>query len=64
MRFDLWMMRTYPHIPFERYADKTIGHCKAQRGAARHRPFMLHIYAALARAAPDRRTHQGHAAGR
>ena len=34
MRFDLWMMRTYPHIPFERYADKTIGHCKAQRGAA------------------------------
>jgi RNA-directed DNA polymerase len=30
MRFDLWMMRTYPHIPFERYADKTIGHCKAQ----------------------------------
>jgi hypothetical protein len=30
MRFDLWMMRTYPNIPFERYADKTIGHCNAQ----------------------------------
>ena len=30
MRFDLWMMRTYPNIPFERYADKTIGLCNAQ----------------------------------
>jgi hypothetical protein len=30
MRFDLWMMRTYPNIPFERNADKTIGLCNAQ----------------------------------
>jgi retron-type reverse transcriptase len=22
--FDMWMMRTYPHIPFERYADDAI----------------------------------------
>jgi retron-type reverse transcriptase len=26
--FDVWMMRTYPHIPFERYADGAICHCK------------------------------------
>jgi len=26
--FDMWMMRTYPHIPFERYADDAICHCK------------------------------------
>ena len=26
--FDMWMMRTYPHIPFERYADDAICHCR------------------------------------
>ena len=27
--FDMWMTRTYPHIPFERYADDAICHCKS-----------------------------------
>ena len=27
--FDQWMARTYPHIPFERYADDAICHCKS-----------------------------------
>jgi len=27
--FDVWMARTYPHIPFERYADDIICHCKS-----------------------------------
>jgi len=27
--FDTWMVRTYPHIPFERYADDAICHCKS-----------------------------------
>ena len=27
--FDMWMARTYPHIPFERYADDAICHCKS-----------------------------------
>ena len=27
--FDTWMARTYPHIPFERYADDIICHCKS-----------------------------------
>jgi len=27
--FDTWMARTYPHIPFERYADDAICHCKS-----------------------------------
>jgi hypothetical protein len=33
--FDMWMMRTYPHIPFERYADdaKTADEAEALRSA-------------------------------
>jgi len=27
--FDIWMARNYPHIPFERYADDAICHCKS-----------------------------------
>ena len=27
--FDAWMARTYRHIPFERYADDAICHCKS-----------------------------------
>jgi hypothetical protein len=27
--FDTWMARTYPHVPFERYADDIICHCKS-----------------------------------
>lgn len=33
--FDLWMQRNYPHIPFERYADDGICHCRT-RGQAEH----------------------------
>jgi len=31
--FDAWMSRTYPHIPFERYADDAICHCKSAEEA-------------------------------
>ena len=31
--FDMWMARTYPHIPFERYADDIICHCKSAEEA-------------------------------
>ena len=31
--FDMWMKRTYPHIPFERYADDIICHCKSAEQA-------------------------------
>jgi retron-type reverse transcriptase len=31
--FDTWMARTYPHIPFERYADDAICHCKSAEEA-------------------------------
>ncbi len=27
--FDVWMQRTYPLIPFERYADDIVCHCKS-----------------------------------
>ena len=29
--FDLWMRGTYPGIPFERYADDAIVHCRSER---------------------------------
>jgi hypothetical protein len=31
--FDTWMVRTFPHIPFERYADDIICHCKGAEEA-------------------------------
>ena len=31
--FDMWMKRTFPHIPFERYADDAICHCKSAEEA-------------------------------
>src|SRR5881398_3432770 len=31
--FDMWMARTCPHIPFERYADDAICHCKSAEEA-------------------------------
>lgn len=31
--FDEWMRRDHPHIPFERYADDVIVHCKSERQA-------------------------------
>lgn len=31
--FDMWMVREFPHIPFERYADDMICHCKTEEEA-------------------------------
>jgi hypothetical protein len=31
--FDMWMARRCPHIPFERYADDAICHCKSAEEA-------------------------------
>jgi RNA-directed DNA polymerase len=31
--FDVWMARQYPHLPFERYADDAIVHCRTRREA-------------------------------
>ena len=31
--FDVWMQRNYPAIPFERYADDVICHCKTEEQA-------------------------------
>src|SRR5262249_45437876 len=30
---DVWMSRHYPHLPFERYADDAIVHCRTKREA-------------------------------
>ena len=35
--FDMWMARTYPHIPFERYADDIICHRRREHYGARLR---------------------------
>ena len=29
----MWMVRTFPHLPFERYADDVICHCKSAEEA-------------------------------
>ena len=31
--FDMWMGRNWPHLPFERYADDVIVHCRTEREA-------------------------------
>ena len=31
--FDMWMARKFPHIPFERYADDVICHCRSEAEA-------------------------------
>ena len=31
--FDRWMVREFPHIPFERYADDVICHCRSEKEA-------------------------------
>ena len=31
--FDMWMVRKFPHIPFERYADDAICHCRSAEEA-------------------------------
>ena len=31
--FDLWMARAYPGVPFERYADDTVIHCRTENEA-------------------------------
>ncbi len=31
--FDMWMAREFPHIPFERYADDIICHCRSEAEA-------------------------------
>jgi len=31
--FDMWVKRTYPQVPFERYADDLIVHCKTEAQA-------------------------------
>jgi group II intron reverse transcriptase/maturase len=33
--FDSWMRRSFPHIPFERYADDVICHCHSRAEAER-----------------------------
>lgn len=33
--FDTWMQRNYFHIPFERYADDAVVHCKSGEEASR-----------------------------
>src|SRR5271165_2047098 len=32
--FDMWMRRNFPDIPFERYADDAICHCRTEDQAA------------------------------
>jgi group II intron reverse transcriptase/maturase len=44
--FDAWVRRHYPHIPFERYADDVLCHCRTKQQAE-------HLKAALAQRFAD-----------
>jgi len=44
--FDAWMQRNYPQVPFERYADDALCHCRIQEEAE-------HLKAALAQRFAD-----------
>jgi RNA-directed DNA polymerase len=33
LAFDDWMRRTHPDVPFERYADDIVAHCKSEKQA-------------------------------
>ena len=44
--FDMWMKRTYHHIPFERYADDVICHCKSADEAEALRSALADRFAA------------------
>ena len=44
--FDAWMARTYPGIPFERYADDAICHCRSKREAEALRAALQERFAA------------------
>jgi RNA-directed DNA polymerase len=35
--FDAWLRRTFPSVPFERYADDAVVHCASERQAVRAR---------------------------
>lgn len=39
--FDAWMVREFPHVPFERFADDAVVHCVSERQAR-------HVLAAIA----------------
>ncbi len=43
--FDLWMQRTYPSIPFERYADDAVCHCRTQAEAQHLKEALKHRFA-------------------
>jgi group II intron reverse transcriptase/maturase len=44
--FDLWMLRDFPGIPFERYADDVICHCRSEAQATQLRHAIQHRFAA------------------
>ncbi len=44
--FDAWMARKYPHIPFERYADDIVCHCKSAEAAQALRRALRHRFEA------------------
>jgi len=39
--FDLWMSKNYPNIPFERYADDAVCHCRSQSEAEQLRKSLI-----------------------
>ena len=44
--FDLWMQRSYPEIPFARYADDGVLHCRARQQAEQLKQILQKRFAA------------------
>ncbi len=43
--FDMWMKKNFPQIPFERYADDTICHCKTKEEALNLKTILVERFA-------------------
>jgi len=41
--FDMWMRRNFPDIPFERYADDAICHCRTEDQATALGPVAIYV---------------------
>jgi RNA-directed DNA polymerase len=44
--FDKWMLINFPHLPFERYADDTICHCRTKQEAETMKTIIMNRLAA------------------
>jgi RNA-directed DNA polymerase len=57
--FDRWMLKKWKHLPFERYADDIIVHCRAEPGTCRSREAATRVWLGAAFGKDEARLLQG-----